>query len=113
MKKALQELVCEIEQLNDSHYADYFKKKLNHIERLEQELSFVGKLFPAEWRKYKQEHCPLIRGKDGLVHEIFYWQQHYVKQIKNVLKHLKENSKWQIQAEEHQVDRLQVSHQMA
>jgi len=84
-------LIESIKELDDKIYNHYFEEKLNNIFKLEEELKLIQTLTPLQFKEYKNEHCPNIKSKHGLISQIFIWQEVYRKQIEKVVKYLKEN----------------------
>jgi len=83
-------LIESIKELDDKIYNHYFEEKLNNIFKLEEELKLIQTLTPLQFKEYKNEHCPNIKSKHGLISQIFIWQEVYRKQIENVILYLKE-----------------------
>ncbi len=102
----LARLIKDIKKLNNRKYQNYFKEKLGHIRRLENELKFVEDLTPDEFKDYLREHCPNIKGKHSFVQYVFFWEAHYQRQILNVVNFLKGKNKCQDHTALQQTERL-------
>lgn len=105
-RPVLSNLIKKIEELNNKAYEPYFKEKLGHIARLENELKLIQGSNPAEFLVYATEHCPQIKTKYALIHEIFYRQEFYAKQIAATIKNLESRSKCQNHTDARQRDLL-------
>lgn len=66
------------------YYKKYFFGKLQQIERLEMEISRVEIMSAEQYDAYRNENCPLLKTKNQLISNNFYFIKYYSKQMQNV-----------------------------